>query len=271
MRYVIIRDDDTNALTPISCLERLYRPFLQRGMPVNLATIPNVATETRRPDGSLEGFLVHKNGEKASHRSIGSNVELVNYLKAEPNYHILQHGLYHDYLEFDRPSAAEVAQRLEQGTTLLMEAGFERPRTFVAPYDKLSRASLNEVARRFRILSTGWFEMKRLPHSWLPGYAMKKLRGTPHWSIGKTLLLTHPGCLLSCYRPYSEILDKLLYHLNHSHLTVLVTHWWEYFRENTADEQFIEFLHETAGYLANHPDIKVISFAELIDGKVPLN
>ena len=27
MRYVIIRDDDTNALTPVECLERLYRPF----------------------------------------------------------------------------------------------------------------------------------------------------------------------------------------------------------------------------------------------------
>ena len=35
MRYVILRDDDTNALTPVDCLERLYRPFLNRGLPVN--------------------------------------------------------------------------------------------------------------------------------------------------------------------------------------------------------------------------------------------
>ena len=51
MRYVIIRDDDTNALTPVSCLERLYRPFLERGIPVNLATIPEVALDTKLPDG----------------------------------------------------------------------------------------------------------------------------------------------------------------------------------------------------------------------------
>jgi hypothetical protein len=34
MHYVILRDDDTCAYTPPACLERLYRPFLERGMPV---------------------------------------------------------------------------------------------------------------------------------------------------------------------------------------------------------------------------------------------
>ena len=43
MRYVILRDDDTNALTPVACLERLYRPFLDRGLPVSLAAIPEVS------------------------------------------------------------------------------------------------------------------------------------------------------------------------------------------------------------------------------------
>ena len=32
MKYVIIRDDDTCALTPIECLETLYRPFLDRSL-----------------------------------------------------------------------------------------------------------------------------------------------------------------------------------------------------------------------------------------------
>ena len=57
MRYVILRDDDTNALTPVDCLDRLYRPFLDRGLPVNLATIPDVFTRTTLPDGQLEGYL----------------------------------------------------------------------------------------------------------------------------------------------------------------------------------------------------------------------
>jgi hypothetical protein len=49
MRYVILRDDDTNALTPVECLERLYRPFLNLGLPVNLATIPKVRTDVIGP------------------------------------------------------------------------------------------------------------------------------------------------------------------------------------------------------------------------------
>ena len=58
MKYVIIRDDDTNALTPIECLEHLYRPFLDRKLPVCLATIPDVRSDVRFPNGDPEGFLV---------------------------------------------------------------------------------------------------------------------------------------------------------------------------------------------------------------------
>src|SRR5689334_5146493 len=60
MRYVILRDDDTNALTPVECLERLYRPFLDRGLPVNLATIPEVSLSAKMQDGRHEGFLLKR-------------------------------------------------------------------------------------------------------------------------------------------------------------------------------------------------------------------
>src|SRR5439155_21786538 len=100
MRYVILRDDDTNAFTPVDCLERLYRPFLDRGLPVNLAVIPEVATDARMPDGSAEGFLVMKNGESPRTRPIGSNEQLVRYLLERPGYHVVQHGCNHEYMEF---------------------------------------------------------------------------------------------------------------------------------------------------------------------------
>ena len=57
MRHVILRDDDTCAFTPVGCLERLYRPCLDRGLPVNLAIIPLVRTDAARPDGQAEEFL----------------------------------------------------------------------------------------------------------------------------------------------------------------------------------------------------------------------
>jgi hypothetical protein len=147
-----------------------------------------------------------------------------------------------------------------------MEAGFSRPQTFVAPYDKLSRASMVEVAARFRVLSTGWFELGRLPYSWWPRFAVKRLRQTDHWRVGGTCLLSHPGCLLSCQRPHQAILDAVLHQVETHSLTVLVTHWWEYFRGGHPDEPLIEVLHETAESLSRRADIKVISFGELEHG-----
>ncbi|EEF63231.1 DUF2334 domain-containing protein [Pedosphaera parvula] len=271
MRYVIVRDDDTNALTPINCLETLYRPFLRRGLPVNLATIPNVRTTTKIPDGRFEGFLMARNGRTPETLPIGSNRQLVGYLRSNPGYNIVQHGLYHDYFEFDCQDQMEVRRRLDDGTRLLMEAGFPKPKTFVAPYDKFSRTSLNEVARRFPVLSSGWFELGRLPLAWWPKYLLKKITKKPHWEVRKTALLSHPGCLLSCHRPYNSMLNEVRKAVQRGRVTVLVTHWWEYFRDNEPDEEFICQLHQTAAYLANAPYIKVISFDELAAGTISLN
>jgi hypothetical protein len=263
MRFVILRDDDTNALTLPHCLERLYRPFLERGLPVNLATIPEVDVNTLMADGTPEGYLFLRHGGMPEKAAIGTNPKLVNYLLQNPGYHIVQHGCHHDPQEFNRPDRTEMARRIKHGTQVLVEAGFSEPQTFVAPYDKLSRASLCEVASHFRVLSTGWFELRRLPYSWWPMFAVKKLRKADHWRVGGTWLLSHPGCLLSCHRPRHEILKAIKHRVETNYLTVLVTHWWEYFRGGQPDEPLIEVLHQTADYLSRRPDTKVISFGEL--------
>ena len=271
MRYVILRDDDTNALTPIDCLERLYRPFLDRDLPVNLATIPDVSTSALTPDGKAEGFLFAKNATRAATVPIGDNSKLVNYLQENPDYKIVQHGCYHECFEFDLESPSEISKRLEHGTQLLTEAGFPRPATFVAPHDKLSRASYREVARRFRVISSGWFELKRLPSAWWPKYFARKASGAAHWRVGGTALLSHPGCLLSAQRNFDSMLDEIIRAINSRRTTVLVTHWWEYFSGGTPNDAFIQRLHETAEYLASQRDITVISFADLAEGRAPLN
>ena len=269
MRYIIIRDDDTNAFTPATCLERLYRPFLDYGWSVNLATIPEVSPTATNGSGNSEGFLWSKQHASKAPVPIAESRELVDYLLANRGYHIVQHGCQHDYLEFDCPDPHEVGRRLERGTQRLVEAGFPRPLTFVAPYDKLSRTSLKAVSRRFRVLSTGWFELRRLPFTWWPLYALKKLRRIPHWQIGRTLLLSHPGCLLSYQRSYDTMLGCVKAHLAANPLTVLVTHWWEYFRDGRPDEPFIELLHQTARYIATQPDLRVISFNDLLTTGLP--
>src|SRR3954464_258620 len=102
MHTIILRDDDTCAFTPRTCLERLYRPFLERGLPVNLAVIPEVRTTVRTPDGQLEGFLTAGHGPGTSVASMANNRGLVEYLRAESGFHVAQHGCHHDYLEFGR-------------------------------------------------------------------------------------------------------------------------------------------------------------------------
>ena len=271
MRYVILRDDDTNALTPINCLEQLYRPFLDRGLPVNLALIPDVATNALTPEGKPEAFLFAKNGTQSATVPISRDLDLVKYLHQNPGYRIVQHGCHHECFEFDRESPEEISARLERGLRLLLEAGFPRPATFVAPHDKLSRASYREVAKRFRVISSGWYELQRLPRAWWPNYLAKKTRHAPHWRAGHTLLLSHPGCLLSAQRNFDSMLDEIKRTVESQQLTVLVTHWWEYFPEGNPREDFIRVLHQTADYLASQKDIKVISFADLARGGLQLN
>ncbi|MDQ6632722.1 MAG: DUF2334 domain-containing protein [Verrucomicrobiota bacterium] len=271
MKYVILRDDDTNAFTPVEYLERLFRPFLNRGMPVNLATIPNVTRHAQEADGRPEQFLMAANNKTEENTPIARNHKLVTYLKENSGFHILQHGYQHSYFEFDQNNRRDLINCLEKGTELLMEAGFPKPVTFVAPYDQLSKTSLVEVAKRFRVLSTGWFQLNKLPLSWWPQYVLKKKRKTPHWRIGSTLLLSHPGCLLSCHKPFDTMLNQIKQSIDSRRLTVLVSHWWEYFRDNTPNEEHIGVLHEVAAYLASRNDLQVISFDDLAREKISLN
>jgi hypothetical protein len=263
MHYVVIRDDDTNALTPPEYLERLYRPFLDRGMPVNLAVIPAVRTNVRKPDGGLEGFLCTRPSDISETAPIYTSPRLLSYLFNNPLYRFAQHGLHHDYFEFDSNDRADVDQRLDRGTRILLDAGFPQPRAFVAPYDKFSRTSLAAAAARFDVVSSGWFEHRRLPLPWWPRFLWKKLARAPHWRIRGATLLTHPGCLLSCYRCHETMIEEVKGAVRRNQLTVLVTHWWEYFRNGTPDEEFIRILHQAADWLASQQDVRVISFEDI--------
>jgi hypothetical protein len=93
----------------------------------------------------------------------------------------------------------------------------------------------------------------------------------PHWKVGRTILLTHPGCLLSYQRPYPTMLESVKKQVESRRLTVLVTHWWEYFRDGNPDTDMLEILHATAEWLASNPNVRVISFDDLSPGHVALD
>jgi hypothetical protein len=275
MHYVIVRDDDTNALTPADCLERLYRPFLDHGMPVNLAVIPNVRTDITYGRNILEGFLLHRNGTTERMLPIGRNTELVQYLRSQPLFHVAQHGYNHEFIhgdcEFEQHHRQEITRRLDQGSRLLVEAGFAQPETFVAPYDRFTRTSIAEVSRRFRVISAAWYEFGKLPYGWWPRYLFRKAARNPHWRIGNTILLSHPPCFLSARRPYATMLREIQSSIASRRLTVLVTHWWEFFPDRQPDKAFIGVLHQLAEWIAASDDFRVVTFRDVAEGKVPLN
>jgi len=258
-------------LTPVSCLERLYRPFLDRALPVNLATIPLVNPQVRLPDGRREQFAPPSAVHLIDPVPIGASGDLLHYLHSNPGFGIVQHGLHHNYFEFDSHDIGELSRRLDEGTRLLTEAGFAKPTTFVAPYDKLSRTSIRLAAERFRVVSTGWFELDRLPVLWWPAYVLRRLLRRAHWQFRQTFLLSHPGCLLSYRRPYDRMLESVRQAIARNRLTVLVTHWWEYFPEGKPDEAFINLLHRTAELLANDPGVQVVTFDDVAAGRIALN
>lgn len=275
MRYVILRDDDTNALTPPEYLEQLYRPFLDRGLPVNLAVIPNVRTDTTYGQNILEGFLVTRNGTKAKSVPIGENNYLVQYLLGNPGYRVAQHGYSHEFVagdcEFEQHRREDIVRRLERGRELLVQAGFASPETFVAPYDRFTRTSLSEVARRFPVISMAWFELRRLPWTWWPRFALSKAVRRSHWRVGRTILLSHPRCYLSSRRSYSTMLQEIQREIASRQLTVLVTHWWEFFRDQRPDKEFIAVLHQLADFLSATESIEVLGFDALAHRAIPLN
>ena len=257
-RYVVLRDDDTNAWTDPDCLERLYRPFLDRDLPVNLAVIPAVTSDARRADGRREAFLGAGASLEGSGRAVGANNALCDYLHGNKGYHIVQHGYDHRFNEFASRERGDIQWRIDQGTARLEEAGFARPSAFVAPYDQISRAAYSALIGRFGVVSTGWFERSRIPLRWWPAYVRKKIRNAPHWMVGGTCLLSHPGCILSRFGDRSRMMADIRRVVSSQRLTVLVTHWWEYFPEGHPDEEMIAILQQTAEMLAADPEIRVV-------------
>lgn len=265
MKFVILRDDDANATTPPEWISACVGPFVDKGLPVQLAVIPEVDTQIRIVDGSLEGFLTGSMAGTPGVAPISMNTKLVDYIRNQPLLGVVQHGLTHRILdgrfEFDEPDSTKVARWLDRGTRCLLDASFPKPKTFVAPQDTLSRPAFREVVRRFRHYSTGWFQRSRLPIEVWPQWLCSRLSGAPDvWKVGGLTLFSHPGCLLSCNRPVdgmaSVIIDRIRAHV----CTVVVLHHWEYWRNGVADRVRLDVLGELAEFLEKSREVEVVTF-----------
>jgi len=276
--FVIIRDDDVSALTPVEYLDILYRPFIERKIPVNLAVIPFVNTHAKTSHGHKEEFLLaqdHFAGRKILPRNIaiGTNRELVNYLLDNKNYYIAQHGYQHDYSEFSMENCDEITRRLDTGMNLLVEAGFDRPTTFVAPHDIMSCTAISEVAKRYPIISKYQYKIGQIPYAWWPSYIWwTKIIRSPHWKHNETFFLSRPlKTYLSSRFPIEDMFDSIVASIQSRTLTVLHTHWWAFFKHPHTSADFIAVLHRVADYLAQTSNVRAVFFKDLLTQEVLLN
>ena len=275
MKHCLIRDDDVNALSSPDRLDRLFRPFLEQGIPVNLAVIPEVRTDTRLPDGTLEGFLEGPEAGQPGILPIGSNTGLVDHLVREPDFHVAQHGLTHEMreggFEFGGSDPVDIASRLDRGLARFEEAGLPGPRTFVAPQDHMSRVSLSEAARRFDVVSGGWYDLSMVPGRWWPIYLLqKKVLGRSHWQAAETTFLSHPGCLLAPDRNPEGWSQEVRRQIDSRQFTVVVVHHWEFFDQDGERTHLVEGLHAFASELASWTEVGTVTFTDVAEGRVPL-
>ena len=67
------------------------------------------------------------------------------------------------------------------------------------------------------------------------------------------------------------MLDEIIRSIESRQLTVLVTHWWEYFPDGKPKEDFIRVLAPDGRVSRLAGDIKVVSFADVAEGGMRLN
>jgi len=272
MRYVILRDDDTNAMTSPNRLEHLYRPFLAKGQPVNLSVIPEVRTDLQLEDGRPEFYLRADTSPKQPLMRMQESSPVVQYLLTNPGYCIAQHGLRHEpvdgQFEFNHSNPSDIVSRIETGRSILQDTGLPRPTTFVAPQDRFTRVSIREVAKRFQCISCSWYPPRCIPPSWMPAYYFQqKVLRQHHFRFASTVFLSHTGYLLARSRLKDDILGLIKAAIRMRKVTVLMTHWWEFFPDGRPDVDMIRILHELSEYLHNQSDIRVISFDEIVQGR----
>jgi len=198
MTIFLLRDDDANATTRPERLARAYAPLLDAGIPICFSVIPEVALDTRAPDGARERFLDEESPDCDAHMPLRADTPLARWLREGRGLlHVLQHGTTHRRIrggtEFGALSRSEAAARFASLAAALGRA----PRGFVAPWDALSRASILEASARFDLVSTGWVDRRLLPPTAWVAHVVERLQRRESLRVGRSWIVRHRGGKLS--------------------------------------------------------------------------
>jgi hypothetical protein len=198
MALFLIRDDDPNATTDPARLERTYAPLLDAGIKVTFSVIPEVALDTRAPDGHRERFIDPGWPDTPDEITLTARAPLARWLRDHAGeVEAMAHGLSHRRVrggtELGALDEDEADERLVQGRDILCTALGRYPTGFVAPWDALSRGALVAATRRFSLVSAGWVGFPRLPPSAWPAHVVERLRRSEALRVGPAWVVRHRG------------------------------------------------------------------------------
>ncbi len=230
MPRIIFRDDDTSYFTPPQRLEAIYGRLWEAGLPVCLAVIPMVYADTRVywTDGNPHDPSIPPpfRGRDQCF-SILDNPELGDFLNekaAAGLAEICLHGYTHVFYEFTTHDRALIRRKLERGLALLNQAfPAANVRTFIAPYDRLSPAAMEELIAAGFHISTQSLNLAPLPAlPQLAGQGAAAMRG------GQTLFVCD-DYLFTYKRDPAQSLVRARAAMAGNELTIICNHYWMFY------------------------------------------
>jgi hypothetical protein len=238
MNPILLRDDDPNATTDPARLARAYAPLLDAGLPINFSVIPSVALDTRAPDGVRERFLEEGSPDSPEERPLTPETPLVRWLRAnEGLVDVFAHGLSHRRIaggtEFGAISSDVARRRLDEGARIFQSALGRVPTGFVAPWDALSRGSVEALSERFEVVSTGWVDRSLLPMSSWPSHMVDRLTRREALRVRESWFLRHRGGKITAEMSPADVpamVDRLC---NGAEVGVIVLHHWMFWADET--------------------------------------
>lgn len=151
-QQVIIRDDDTSYFTNPTHLEKIYSPLWEQDYPVALSVIPAHRADVRvkhREGQPYDPCIPPEYRGQAKEFLVTENKILCEYLNQKVKEGLVEiclHGYNHTYLEFTSQDKSLIQQKLREGYDILNEAFPDaKIKTFIAPYDQISKIALDLV------------------------------------------------------------------------------------------------------------------------------
>ena len=230
MTAIIFRDDDTSYFTPPQRLEAIYGRVWEAGLPVCLAVIPMVYADTRVywTDGNPHDPSIPPafRGRDECF-SILDNPALCDFLNAKAAAGLAEiclHGYMHNFYEFITHDRALIRRRLERGLALLKQAfPAADVRTFIAPYDRLSPAAIEELIAAGFHISTRSLNLAPVPA--LPQIAG---HGAAAITTGQTLFVCD-DYIFNHKRDPAQSLSIARATLAAHDLSIICNHYWMFY------------------------------------------